>query len=306
MSTKSLSLGLVTGLTVATCMFGQSDPTFKLTGYVYGPLDSPYQAEIGNSGGGNPTAPVVQVFCDDVVDGGSVGFIWNTYATNLNALPDSPDTVYYDGPPATNSQYTTATTVGSTTVPVNTNFTEVENYIAASYLALQILELPPSATTADAELSAALWAVFEPGQVVPEDGANFDATAKSELDHALALSTTYASVQAFETANNISNVTIYSATNGSTPCRQYDQTTHSSVVESNCSITDFSTAEHDAHLSDPNDNNDYPIITNDKIPQEFIAITVPEPSTLVFLGIDVVGGVLFGLYFLRRKLMGRA
>ena len=36
-------------------------------------------------------------------------------------------------------------------------------------------------------------------------------------------------------------------------------------------------------------------------PQEFMSLTVPEPSSLAFLGFDFAGAGIVGLYFLRRK-----
>jgi hypothetical protein len=262
---------VVLGLGVALGMFGQIASTstvpFEITSYV-GSYTDPYGATIN----GVPNIPII---CDDYADHVSSPQSWTALVNNLDLFPDQ-GTSY--------SAQTAADTV--TTVYYNGDqsigYTQTQEYIAAADLAYQIYELgspfanPPTDEPQRDDLSAAMWALFEPTQVpLGTCYGCLDANAASLLAAALATTTgaspLYTTGASFEVARNVT-IDIYTPT-----------------------LSPYTS---------PNPNTWNNLAGSDNAPQEMITVTpgysMPEPSTWAVLGFDLVGAGIAGLYFRRR------
>lgn len=241
---------------------------FLINGDPDGSYTDPYT---GSVNGGATTIPII---CDDYADHVSLGESWTALVNDLSLFNQSSgqtaantvDTVYFSG--------------GETA-----GYTQAQEYIAAADLALQIFDLgttfgsdsPDSQKRSD--LSAALWAVFEPTQVpVGNAYGDIDSAAEGYLTAALATTTgatpTYTNGTNFETANGV-DVKIYTPT-----------------------LSPYTS---------PNPNTFNNKSGNDTAPQEYITITqVPEPATWAVLGVDLLGAGILGLYFRRRQSRNRS
>lgn len=256
---KSVALGL--GL--AFGIFGQVASTvvvpFQITSYV-GSYTDPY----GGTVNGVQNVPII---CDDYADHVGDGESWTALANDLSLFNQS-------GGQTTSNTVSTVYYQGGETV----GYTQAQEYIAAADLAYQIYELgspffnPANNEPQRDDLSAAIWALFQPNQVpVGSCYGCLDTNAQSLLNAALATTTgaspTYANGATFETANGV-DVTIYTPTLNNTS---------------------------------PNTNTFNNASGSDNAPQEFITVTqLPEPATWAVLGFDLLGAGVLGLYFHRR------
>jgi len=207
---------------------------------------------------GTPTL----MYCDDYTDNISQGESWNVTGLTLAAITA--------GPASTPPQYGAST---------NPPLTQAEIYIAAVDLAVQINDLTagPNEDQERRDLSAALWAVTDPGQLLPylsapgcgvnSGCANSEVTGQALIDYNAAIA------QAISDENPSGSGVVVTEIGG------YSATVYTPVAGTQ---------------------------STGGAPQEFIALTVPEPSSLAVLGLDFVGAGLVGLYFFRRKSRARS
>jgi hypothetical protein len=189
----------------AFCLRAAQPPTtsVNVTG-VEGPVmggvyTDPYQATLGGVSG-------VNVICDDYNDNSYIGESWTAYAINLGSLSTySSDAYYTKSDPSLGSED-------------GVNFTndailnQTQAYATAAVLAEDILatnQSTQSGQTTAGELSYALWGIFDWQALNPTyDGGLTSAelsAAKTYLVNAGNLV-----LQDNLTANNFSNVTLYS------------------------------------------------------------------------------------------------
>jgi hypothetical protein len=207
----------------------------------------------------------VQILCDDFPDEVNFNESWTAFVTDLKAIPDTPNTVYYNE--------SIANTAYKGTNP--STFTEQENYIAVADLAIQISSLNPLGGQQADDLSDALWNVFQPGSVA------LDAAAQSELNAALDTAVTYVN------------------SDGSSAGQDFENATGKDVNFFSAVYTDPSTGAQSVYTSQDGAFAGGP---GGSRPQEFLTVTsVPEPPSWAVLGLDCAGLGFFGLYFRRRK-----
>jgi hypothetical protein len=261
MISRSVFLAVSISAWFTSSAFGQVTTQFTFVNDALGQFIMPYT---GTTYSGESQS--VPVLCDDFSDEVNFNESWTAFMTDLKAIPDTPNTVYYNYS-ITNSAYT-GTHHGA--------FTEQENYIAVADLAIQISSLNPLGGQQSSDLSDALWNVFQPGSVT------LDAAAQSELNAALDTAVSYVNSdgssagQDYETATG-KDVTVYSAvyTNPSTGAKSV-----------------YTTGQDGPFAGGPGGSR----------PQEFLTVTsMPEPSSWAVLGLDCVGLGFVGLYFRRRK-----
>jgi hypothetical protein len=261
---KSLGLAVATSACLALAALGQTTTTFTYENDALGQYTMPYT---GYTSAANQTNGIIaQVLCDDYTDEVNSGQSWTAFVTDLSAIPDNPNTVYYGA--LANSAYT-GTTLGN-----DPTITEQEEYMAAAILAIQITELNPLGGTPASELSDAVWDVFEPGSV------SLDSTAQKDLNTALETAVTDATNNGANAGQDLEAAT------------GKDITFYTPVYTAANGIQSVYTSTDPAPPGSPNGGR----------PQEFLTVTsLPEPSTWAVLGFDSFGAGIVGLYFLRRK-----
>jgi len=274
---------LATAQTTTTITMG-GDP-----GGVQGPVmggvyTSPYYATVGTSAN-------VPIICDDFVDNTYFSESWTAYVTSLASVPTTltlpttgPD---YDA----SSGWSSSSTGGplewgggfaamSGAAPASTPLTQNQAYTVAAYLAAEIVETnqsAPGGAEKAGDLSYAMWALFDPA-VFLENGSPCTlpsgegclsspdlAAAESDLVTAYQMVTSQGlTAQNFVSNNklNISSVTIYT----------YDsQPGVAPCTGATCP------------------------------PQEFISVSMPEPSMASLLGVDLLGVAGLVLFAHRRR-----
>jgi hypothetical protein len=268
-------LGLAAGFCLASASFGQN--TLKLAGVgnvdvnvIYGSstvdtVASPYSMSLNGLGS-------VPMYCDDSADDITVGQEWYINSgTALSTITNGTNvaSVYYDGVTGLNLTDSSLSLAQST-------LTQAQQYVAAVDLAVLISTTP--ADSADASL--AIWDLF-----TPSTGAGtmvLTAQAKTDLQNAIifAQNLTYPSDGYLNIGGKSYTATIY------TPLQSTNLPPFYSVPGETVA-------------------NNTTIANEPSRPQEFLALSVPEPSSLAALGFDFVGAGIVGLYFLRRKSRAR-
>jgi hypothetical protein len=161
--------------------------------------------------------------------------------------------------------------------PVNGTYTQQELYVAAAYLAVQIDYKDQEGSLQQVDDSLALWELFDPTDVTPSLITGTNVCSNCTLNFAAS----------YQAALNYALYGSPTATSG-TPITG----------------STFENGAYTVTIYTPETNG-----SPDKgagRPQEFIGVTVPEPSTLAFLGFDFAGAGIIGLCFLRRKSRARS
>ena len=263
----SLSLGLSLGL--ASIMLGQT--TFQIVpGNPQNGGDGeslpPYGANITPPGGSTFTSALV--FCDDFSDQVNWDQSWLTLTTSVSSFFPQPQSnavsdVYYSG----------GETAGAT---------QSQEYIAAAILAVDIAANPSANQVVD---GFAMWDIFQPGNI-SNDAASLSnptlAQIQTAAETALSTALTYTTYGQFESAMD---TTLNLAQGTSVNVTVYTPEYQGSVYQ------------EPSTSSDPIPNG----APSGTRPQEFLVVSVPEPSTLAFLGFDFIGTAAAGMYFVRRK-----
>jgi hypothetical protein len=256
-------------------------------GGVQGPVmggvyTSPYYATVG-------TTANVPIICDDFVDNTYFSESWTAYVTSLSSVhgstPATPPGPDYDSASGWSSSTTGGPLewgggfAGSTGAPGSIDLTQNQAYTVAAYLAAEIVETNQSTGAgqeAAGDLSYAMWALFDPAVFLQNGpscslpggegclGSTDLAAAESDLVTAYqAVTSQGLNAQNFVSNNklNISSVTIYT----------YDsQPGVAPCTGATCP------------------------------PQEFISVTMPEPSMASLLGVDLLGVLGLALFARRR------
>jgi hypothetical protein len=232
-----------------------ADDSFTLTGVngnsLGGVYTSPYVATISGVGSG------INVVCDDYLDEVYFNETWNVAVTNLgDALTSTSTTGLGDA----NLKFDSSSPASA--------YQQDLGYLTVSILTAQLLSNPtiPS-TPLGADLSYAIWDVFDPGA-----STGIDANASTLAANAASLAANYLSqagtVAGALALDNISAVTIYTA------------------------------------------NPDGPGAVNQQTcpgcgtPQEFVTVSMPEPSSPLLLGLDLLG--VAGLIIFARRRLSRS
>jgi hypothetical protein len=273
-------LGLAAGFCFASALFGQN--TLELTGTPSGNVNvtygsttvdtysSPYEMSLN----GKSSVPM---YCDDAADDIASGQEWYVNSgTALSTITDGSDitSVYYqDGVSATALKAT-----DSSLTVAGSGLTQAQQYVAAVYLAVGV-----STSALDSpDASLAIWDLFTPST---GDGTMVLTTqAKTDLQNAItfAQSETFPNNGYLDIGGKSYTATIY------TPL----QSTNTPPIYS---VPGGETVA-----------NNTTIASEPSRPQEFIALSVPEPSSLAVLSFDFVGAGIVGLYFFRRKSSARS
>jgi hypothetical protein len=259
-----ISKSVVLAVSITACFtsfaFGQVTTQFTFVNDALGQFTLPYT---GTTFSGE--TQTVQILCDDFSDEVNFGESWTAFVTDLNAIPDTPNTVYYNNA-ITNTAYTGKN---------SDVFTEQENYIAVAKLAIEIEALNPLGGQPADDLSDALWNVFQPGSVT------LDAAAQSELNSALDVAVSYAN------------------SDGSSAGQDFEKALGKDVTFFSSVYTNPTTGAKSVYTSA---DGSFPGGPGGSRPQEFLTVTsVPEPASWAVLGFDCAGVGFFGLYFYRRK-----
>jgi len=280
------SLAIALGFGLASTTFGQTVVNFGITAAgptgnnLAGVYTDPYVGCVGCTAG-PPSTPgtTVQIFCDDFTDDVSPPEYWLANSTSLSQFTgaNNVQTVYYssapDSPATTPTSYAgLPTTLGVSGWSSTASYSQTSDYIAAAILASESISAGSSNETAQNDLSFALWGIFD--STLLDNVANaseygtMDAidlkNAQIDLETALVKATTYASGAAYTAATGV-NATIYTACTG-------------------CTLG----------------SSDGTVSNSSGRPQEFLVVTMPEPSTIATLGAYSLGLGLIGLIFRRR------
>ncbi len=250
---------------------------------VDGIYSSPYQMSL-NLGSG---AVTIAADCDDWADNINDGQTWYVTSTALSAITGGGTNSASQPAHAVN----TNVYYGSDSAPVAYDYgsasvalTQEEKYVAATYLAVEL----NSGTLSSAQrgdLSLALWDIFNPTLDAIDGGTNYgspnsniggNTVAQGDLLAAIHFGQGYAggSIDGY-------TATIYTPLlSGNAPCYN--------LANGGCGET----VAGGGRIASSGGNG---------VPQEFIALTyVPEPSTWAFLGFDLAGAGMMGMW-LRRK-----
>jgi hypothetical protein len=239
---------------------------------------SPYDGSIN----GGSTLPII---CDDFADETYQSETWQANVTSLGSLGQSTeDSTLRWGYSSTNpaGNVSGSVTLGSSTY--TWSLSQTAAYEVAALLSIEILQSTPPGSTAQQDLSYALWGLFDPTGTAGDPGAfawlsspSFGSEYTSNESQAISdLSAAVAEVQSGEVngeglGSYLSNykVTIYS----------YDPPAPSGTgITPTCGSG-----------------------TCPPPPQEFITVTTPEPSTPVLMAIDLLGFMAL-VGFLRKRM----
>jgi hypothetical protein len=263
------SLLALTAIAFAGSAFAAQTTTFTMLGYpsgVQGPVmggvyTSPYYAQVGNGG-------VIPVICDDFVDNTYFSESWTAYVTQLSAIPLSGT--------ISSPNYTNGTIPPSLTPNLN----QAQAYTTAAYLALEILRTDQSTTTgqqAAGDLSYAMWGLFDPAIFTQQNGT----TCSLQNGEGCLSAGDYTNAM-----NDLTTAWSYVNANNLNP-------TNFLAAEGLNSVTIYS---YDVNAGAPTcSGGPCPSAP----PQEFIAVSVPEPSLLANLAVDFAG--LLGLFLVGRR-----
>jgi len=305
MSVKVLGLILAGGLCLASAAFGQN--RLELTpGSTGGPVIANYCGALPapctstDSTDASPYsmslngAAAVQMFCDDSADNINFSQEWYVNAgTSLSAIAagSNLNSVYYDGVTGSN-----ATALHNSDSGFTGTLTQAQEYVAAAWLAANLTE-PGGAffnknPSDNADVSLAIWDLFVPQNPIG-DYLQLDAAAKADLQNAIAYVLSNPNNGGYVNVGGKSyTATIY------TPLQDIPGTGYDILGPS---------------LSPPQPEEQVvagstQIATPQGLgrPQEFMLLSVPEPSTWAFLGFDFVGAGIAGLYFRRRNSRARS
>ena len=236
------------------CATGAFADNFTLTGVtpsgasMGGVYTSPYVATIATT---SSTQTGVNVICDDFADEVEIGESWNVLTTDFSALSTATS-------PDLSLKWDTTGTIAK----------QVQDYMTVAILGAQLLSISSSTTEAE-DLSFAIWDVFTPGAsdgladatAIGTDVTNARTLALTDLSHS-------SSIAQALSLDNISNVTIYTAT----PDSAGAVTGCPSGSSASCGP-----------------------------PQEFVKISMAEPPSPALLGLDLLA--VAGLFlFVRRRL----
>jgi hypothetical protein len=225
-----------------------------------GVYTSPYSASIN----GGATVPVI---CDDFGDNSYIPEDWTAYVTTLSQIQTA------NPAPLTYLQWKGASSY---------SLDQADAYTVAAILAVEIIQSNPngaSGSTAQQlnqeELSFALWELFDPTASV--GNANLNRSTPLLTD-------------AVETWSGISSTFLQDAKNDVTTA--IAQLSNPSAVLNGYNVTVYS---YDSCISGP-----CTATSPANPPQEFIAVSMPEPSSVATLATYfLMGGV--GLFFMRRR-----
>jgi hypothetical protein len=207
-------------------------------------------------------AVTTTVICDDFLDDTYFNESWTAFVTNLSQL-DSPAT------PNTTVLWGQSGSVATATYDTSgnsiaTSLSQADAYITAALLAEELLPLSPSSQAAQ-DLSFAMWGLFDPAALNSLSGADLT-NAQKYITNAVSQASLY-------TLADFSNVTIYT----------YDPPPPGGTgVTPTCGI-----------------NTPCP---GPPPPQEFIAVSMAEPSSYGTLAVYTFGGA-FLLFLGRRRIL---
>jgi hypothetical protein len=251
---KACFLGAVIFMCCASGAF--ADDSFTLTGVtpsgnnMGGVYTSPYVATITNVGSG------INVVCDDYFDEVNFGETWQVAVTNLATLSTT-------GSGDANLRFNAS----DSAYALNAHAQDL-GYLTVSILEAQLLSID-SSTEQAADLSFAIWDVFDPGA---SNGLADATTIANEESAAASLAASYltqaGTVAGALALDNIANVTIFTA----------DPDSGGAVTT--CTLS-----------------------PSCGTPQEFVTVSMAEPSSPSLLGLDLLG-VVGLVFFARRRLAG--
>lgn len=258
---------------------GQNVVTFNLTNVnsatdppanLGGEYTSPYT---GNINGG----PSISVICDDFAATSYIPESWSAYHSSLSSISSGTPDSYLKFSGTTLSDPTLTTTLDQATA-----------YTVAAYLAVEIMQQNqaiPAQETAAEELSYALWDVFDPALFEQQNGssctlAGGDGCIGSDYSAAVNYLNTAVSAVVSEGITP-SNFIAKEAANG-------------------VSVNSVDIYTYDSSMGPPTGcSGPCP-----PPPQEFIAVSMAEPTMPAILGFDLLGA-LGAILFTRRRMRAR-
>jgi len=273
-----IGVGFVSAVFCQTVEFGiTSGSNNNNTNILGGIYTDPYQGNVGatptNSTGtavqpGTGTA--VAAFCDDFTNDVNPPQFWTADQTNLNAFTGTGyvSTVYFGA---------NGNAVGS---PISAA-QQTQDYVEVAYLAMESLDagagIGPAFSsltaqqqlTVQEQISFALWDIFDPAVLTSDCPSSYGCLDSDGTTTNLTAATNWVT-KAVAAAGNLTGAQFEA--NNNVTVEIY------SAVGSNGSVD-----------------------TDSSRPQEFVTVSTPEPSMVAFLGFDVVGVGIIGLYFRRRQ-----
>ena len=264
-------VALLLGTLASGSLPAQPTITFTMLGYpsgVQGPvMGGVYTSPYYATIGNSPTA--VPVICDDFVDNTYFAESWTAYATALANIPAA----------ATFPRYQ------SGTVPSSPSLTQNQAYTTAAYLSLEILQTDQSTAAgqqAAGDLSYAMWGLFDPAIFTQQNGTTCSLPG---AEGCLSL------VDYNAATTDLQNAWNYVSSHGL-------NTSNFVSAESLNSVTIYS---YDAAGGAPTcPGGPCPSAP----PQEFISISVPEPSSPAHLAIYLAALLCLVIVARRRLVLG--
>jgi hypothetical protein len=269
-------------LVLASGPLGAQTVNFDLTSAgsgasLAGVYTSPYYGDIN----GGATIPVI---CDDFADNSYIEEDWNATATSLSTVTTAGPLSYL--------KWNGANSDGTVDGDAGWDLNQAQAYTVAEVLSVEILT-SATASAAQQDLSFALWELFDPSSAAYNLNSNFGAAtdpgvtawlsgvsggnypidlaaATQDVENAIALASNSADLNQFLASNGVNSVTLY---------------TYNPAANPNGPTCNGGTCP-----SAP--------------PQEFVAVSMPEPTSSALFAVYLVlggGGLLF---FRRRKISG--
>jgi hypothetical protein len=254
-SIVALALAMVAGSALAfqaptTTTFYLDNPgSYTVLAGVY---TSPYGGQVNF-----PTSSIVPVICDDFADESFTPEEWTAYVTSLSSLTSGTDTYL---------KWSKST--------YDPSLSQTQAYDVAALLSIDILQ-SSSGSTAQQDLSYALWALFDP---LGNGASPSDPGAFGQLNN-------YGDTSAISQATTDLNAAINDVVN----------TNSSALAElSNYKVTIYS---YKSGATCPDQTGG---VCANTPPQEFITVTTPEASTPILLAVDLLGFIAL-VGFLRKR-----
>lgn len=256
---------------------------------------SPYYATLGTS------ASMVPIICDDFADNTYFGEQWTAYITSLSAVTSTSGPSSDTGGPYYADGWSTGTG-GNTSNPggplefgggFNANgttlLTQEQAYTAAAYLSVEILrqnQNTSAGVTAAEDLSFAQWALFDPAVFADQtNGLGGSCTLEYGCMDATDLGIAEADLNAA--------VALVTGTTPTLTSTNFDEEANKLLGSDVLSVNILTY-----------DKNGLPLCGGCTVsPQEFIQVTMPEPSTSSLLWVDLLG-VAGLVLFARRRWTG--